>query len=596
MPDQLSCVYSTGNWTLAGCRVIDLVSVFSVAALSAAAIGTLLFWIPERSSKSHSPSGASSGPYFSLRSENYAHQFWGTDVESPRFPDGCGEDGVFSLPASDWHDMEESQVANVWCHLAGAASMQGHCLNQTCSHGKHRHSEFSSFGQEMSQVEGAVVVPRPGLIATNDSIWPVNDLDFVKTLQSYFLIFNTSLFGRGMLHLESRTQWPIHRFHRFLDAVKAGNDMAGIYLSPYYGQANVEIPQAASMGYETVPTVASMADVFISRDGFIFNENNYILPKSCKKGPGVKGIPQRPREARRYDQVLVITQYWGDAFYHFLSEILPRITLMLDVLLEHPDIKIAVHAGEKAKETHMEQFAELLGLNPARLIFVSKPIHAKLAFLPDSTGCGQPNAVMINLLRSALLKKLYPETAGVAPPTSKPIIVLIVRETKRMLGNNDQVREALQAHFPAHDIVEFFGKEPVREQLQLFAQATMIVAPHGAGLSNMVVSPLHTPVLEIGPPRCPSCYLQLALKLQHIFARHLSGVSQLASCEGVFSPDIDEIITVTRRILEAKRLADIADPPRGVRAPGVAATAPPLAQERQPNGSRTPDRDRSRGD
>lgn len=48
----------------------------------------------------------------------------------------------------------------------------------------------------MSQVEGAVVVPRPGLIATNDSIWPVNDLDFVKTLQSYFLIFNTSLFGR----------------------------------------------------------------------------------------------------------------------------------------------------------------------------------------------------------------------------------------------------------------------------------------------------------------------------------------------------------------------------------------------------------------
>lgn len=36
-------------------------------------------------------------------------------------------------------------------------------------------------------------------------------------------------------------------------------------------------------------------------------------------------------------------------------------------------------------------------------------------------------------------QKLYPETAGVAPPTSKPIIVLIVRETKRMLGNNDQV-------------------------------------------------------------------------------------------------------------------------------------------------------------
>lgn len=41
----------------------------------------------------------------------------------------------------------------------------------------------------------------------------------------------------------------------------------------------------------------------------------------------------------------------------------------------------------------------------------------------------------------------------------------------------------------------------------------MIVAPHGAGLSNMVVSPLHTPVLEIGPGICPTCFLQLALKV-----------------------------------------------------------------------------------
>lgn len=44
------------------------------------------------------------------------------------------------------------------------------------------------------------------------------------------------------------------------------------YLSPYYGQQKVETPQLASMGYETVPTVTSMVDVFISEQGFVSNE------------------------------------------------------------------------------------------------------------------------------------------------------------------------------------------------------------------------------------------------------------------------------------------------------------------------------------
>lgn len=42
----------------------------------------------------------------------------------------------------------------------------------------------------------------------------------------------------------------------------------------------------------------------------------------------------------RSRKVFVITQHWGKAYYHFLSECLPRLTLMLDVLLEHTDIMV----------------------------------------------------------------------------------------------------------------------------------------------------------------------------------------------------------------------------------------------------------------
>lgn len=42
-----------------------------------------------------------------------------------------------------------------------------------------------------------------------------------------------------------------------------------------------------------------------------------------------------------------MTQYWGYAYYHFLAECLPRITLMLDVLLEHPETKVAYQVSEE---------------------------------------------------------------------------------------------------------------------------------------------------------------------------------------------------------------------------------------------------------
>lgn len=66
-------------------------------------------------------------------------------------------------------------------------------------------------------------------------------------------------------------------------------------------------------------------------------------------------------------------------------------------------------------------------------------------------------------------------------------------------------------------MVEFFGDGSVESQLKMFATASAIVGPHGAGLSNMVVSPLRTPVLEIAATGCPYCYTHLAIKVCFVF-------------------------------------------------------------------------------
>ena len=90
-----------------------------------------------------------------------------------------------------------------------------------------------------------------------------------------------------------------------------------------------------------------------------------------------------------------------------------------------------------------------------------------------------------------------------------------------------KIREALELNFPSYDVVEFLGQGPILQQLQEFATASLIVGPHGAGLTNMIVSPLHTPVLEIGPVQCPVCYLHLAIKVKYSCAAARNSLSRI---------------------------------------------------------------------
>ncbi|CAM9948611.1 unnamed protein product [Scytosiphon promiscuus] len=296
-----------------------------------------------------------------------------------------------------------------------------------------------------------------------------------------------------------------------------------------------------------------------------------VVPKSCKTqvfGPRAKMAT--PTGVKTYQKVFIIAQHWGDGYFHFLAEDLPRVTPMLDILRENPDIKVVVHApaeAKKGRKEYMCQFLELLGVQRDRLIFLKDKdiIQADLAILPTSTPCGKPDTLMIGLLRHALLLALYPDTSGMPLPLVRPIILLVVRESGRGLANSGNVLKALKENFPSYDVVEFLGTGPVASQLKLFATASLIVAPHGAGLSNMMVSPLHTPVLEIGPPECSSCYIHLTLKLQHVYARHPGSESWKKPCESKFTPNVDEILLLVRHLFEGKRQADAADPPADTR-------------------------------
>jgi hypothetical protein len=83
----------------------------------------------------------------------------------------------------------------------------------------------------------------------------------------------------------------------------------------------------------------------------------------------------------------------------------------------------------------------------------------------------------------------------------------------RTLMRSAPVQEA----FPKRNVVRYMGDVPLKQQMEAFSDAGLIVAPHGAGLVNLIFAPNHAKVIEIyNNPRtaCNYCYFALALGLR----------------------------------------------------------------------------------
>ena len=79
-------------------------------------------------------------------------------------------------------------------------------------------------------------------------------------------------------------------------------------------------------------------------------------------------------------------------------------------------------------------------------------------------------------------------------------IVLIKRSKKRSFLYHDAILEMIQRHAKVFNmIVSVFGDDPVpslKETIRMFSQAAIVVAPHGAGESNLIFSKPGTVLIE----------------------------------------------------------------------------------------------------
>jgi hypothetical protein len=184
-----------------------------------------------------------------------------------------------------------------------------------------------------------------------------------------------------------------------------------------------------------------------------------------------------------------MTGRWGEGYYHWFLDALPRLAFLPEL---PPDTRILVPAR---LAPFQQQTLQWLGLeNRVRPSAETHLLIERFYFCPPTSMTGCYNPFAFQFLRRSFLPRADPKYE--APPR-----FYLRRVGKvRPIVNEDEVLDFFRKRgWAIIDTEEL----PLAQQIGLFSRAEMICAPHGAGLTNLLWCPPGCKVLEL----CVSSFL-----------------------------------------------------------------------------------------
>ncbi|GAA3408535.1 DUF563 domain-containing protein [Paenibacillus hodogayensis] len=205
-----------------------------------------------------------------------------------------------------------------------------------------------------------------------------------------------------------------------------------------------------------------------------------------------------PPPVKTEETVAVLSFVWDSNYYHWLGEVLARLHL-----LERSGIAIDQYIiNRKGSASFQMETLSMLGIPRSKTIRSRKGMHlqAKRLVVPSLEMFRLepfvPHALApwaCRYLRQRLLRIVKPEPL----PGFERIYISRADAKVRPVTNEDALYGILAAR--GYRKVTLAGM-PVAEQVRLFASAQAIVAPHGAGLANLMFCRPGTQVLELYAP------------------------------------------------------------------------------------------------
>lgn len=256
--------------------------------------------------------------------------------------------------------------------------------------------------------------------------------------------------------------------------------------------------------------------------------------------------PRLPRVERINGSLVSLATRGSSAnYYHFLLDVLPRWGVFEDALPgTTPD-----HFFLNRSRGYQEQLLALIGLGDVPAIEPTKHISVspQVLYVPSI-----PNPdLMAPRWTTTWLKERLPAKDTASRPKRLYITRGSAKNTRRLV-NEAAVMEILR---PLGFAMFDPGEHDVQDQIDHFAAAEVIVAPHGAALSNLTFCNPGVRVLELFAPRYVNpCYWTIADNVSDSVYRYLvcgeDSRGPGAPMDGVLT-DITVDLTAFRYQLEA---------------------------------------------
>jgi capsular polysaccharide biosynthesis protein len=278
-----------------------------------------------------------------------------------------------------------------------------------------------------------------------------------------------------------------------------------------------------------------------SKDFLILSDSNHIFYDSIwsnqnyLENNGILNKIMLPSPKSRSETACVLGTLGADNYYHWMLDIMPRISL----LKQYEELKSIPLIVPKQLKAFQKESLKMAGISSEKIVEFDGDFCQieKLYYLSSLGHSGNPSPYDVSSLRTLFLGKCLHHQ------TSSSEYLYITRRD----ANYRRILE----EYKIVDYLKSIGFEIVclselsfAKQIEKFSRAKIIIAPHGAGLTNMVFAPKNTQIIELFPEDyINGCFWALAGVCRHKYA-FLIGSSE----SGNFHISLDKLKALLEKV------------------------------------------------
>lgn len=206
-------------------------------------------------------------------------------------------------------------------------------------------------------------------------------------------------------------------------------------------------------------------------------------------------------------------------YYHFLHDVLPRVAVLEQAGVERPEKWYVPHTTRFQRE-----LLQLWGIGEDQIVNSDEVRHvrAETLVVPGLASMVERNPPWVSRL---LRERLVPPGADRVPGRFLYLSRKAGRNNRAILNEDEVLALLVPLGFDVVDPGDF----SIAEQIRLFAEADVIVAPHGASLANLPFCSPGATVLELFPSQSMVAdYWKMTCGVEGLEYQYLSGTGPAA--------------------------------------------------------------------